>query len=106
MRHVPVFVFLLAANVAFASSAEDQPPGIVSHIPRQFVGSSALVSVGYSKRLHSLEVEFTNGAVYRYLEVPPKVYRNLMEAESKTRFYDVNIRGHYSSVHVRPRAPE
>ncbi len=106
MRHALFLVFLLHANLLLASRAENNAPGIVSHIPRQFVGSSALVSVGYSKRLHSLEVEFTNGAVYRYLEVPSKVYRNLMEAESKARFYDVNIRGHYSSVHVRARPSE
>src|SRR5437870_2274315 len=76
---------------------------IVSHIPRQHVESSAIAAVGYSKRRHILEIEFVNGAIYRYLDVPPSVHRDLMSAESKARFYDSNIRRHYRSVLVRPR---
>ncbi len=76
---------------------------IVSHIPRQAVVSSALASIGYSKRLHILEIEFSNGAIYRYFEVPPSVYRDIISVESKARYYDTNIRGNYRSVRVRPR---
>jgi len=35
--------------------------------------------------------------------VPAAVHRDLMSAESKARFYDSDIRGHYHSVLVRPR---
>ena len=49
--------------------------------------SSATAAVGYSKKLRALEIEFLNGATYRYLEVPRDVYRRLMAAESKARFY-------------------
>ena len=76
---------------------------VISHIPRERVASSAIASIGYSKRRHILEVEFLNGAIYRYLEVPPSIYRELISAGSKARYYDANIKGHYSSVHVRPR---
>jgi KTSC domain len=76
---------------------------VISRIPRQPVRSSALAFVGYSKRLRILEIEFRKGAVYRYLDVPHSVYRSLMAAESKARYYDRNIRGHYRSRHVRPR---
>jgi hypothetical protein len=76
---------------------------VTSRIPRQSVQSSAIAKVGYSKRRHILEIEFVNGAVYRYLDVPVTVYRDLMSAESKARFYDSNIRKHYRSVLVRPR---
>jgi KTSC domain len=82
------------------------PTPIVSHIPRQPVDSTAIAKVGYSKRRHILEIEFVNGAVYRYLDVTPAVYRDLMSAESKARFYDLNIRGHYRSVLVRSRQKE
>jgi hypothetical protein len=75
---------------------------IVSHIPREPVKSTAIAKVGYSKRRRILEIEFVNGAIYRYLDVAPSVYRDLMSAESKARFYDFNIRGHYRSVLVRP----
>ncbi len=76
---------------------------IVSHIPREAVHSTAIAKIGYSKHRHILEIEFVNGAVYRYLDVPTAVYRDLMAAESKARFYDFNIRSHYRSVLVRPR---
>ena len=79
------------------------PNQIVSHIPRQRVGSSAIAAVGYSKRGHILEIEFVNGAIYRYLDVPSAVHRDLMSAESKARFYDSNIRRHYRSVLVQPQ---
>jgi hypothetical protein len=76
---------------------------IVSHIKRESVQSSALAAVGYSKRLQALEIEFVNGAIYRYLDVPPSVYHALMKADSNARFYDANIRGKYRSLHVTPR---
>ena len=50
-----------------------------------------------------LEIEFVNGAVYRYFDVPVSVYRELMSAESKARFYDSNIKKHYRSALVRQR---
>jgi len=68
------------------------------------VESTALASVGYSKRLRVLEIEFRNGAIYRYADVAPDVFDALMDARSKARFYDENIRHKYRSVHVRRRA--
>jgi len=79
------------------------PNSITSHIPREEVQSSAIAKVGYSKRRHILEIEFVNGAVYRYFDVPASMYRDLVSAESKARFYDSNIRKHYRSALVRQR---
>jgi len=62
--------------------------------------------VGYSKRQHILEIEFVNGAIYRYFDVPPAVYRELMSSESKARFYDSNIRRRYRSLPIRSRQKE
>jgi hypothetical protein len=88
------------------STQADDSHRIVSHISRQPVHSTAIAKIGYSKRRHILEIEFVNGAIYRYLDVAPSVYRDLMSAESKARFYDFNIRSHYRSVLVRPRQKE
>jgi KTSC domain len=96
-----IFSAFAVAAITVAESSETKPTAIVSHIQRQSVQSSGLAAVGYSKRRHILEIEFTNGAVYRYVEVPPSVHRLLMLAESKARFYDENVRGKYRSVHVR-----
>jgi KTSC domain len=79
------------------------PSHVTSRIHRQPVQSSAIAKVGYSKRRHILEIEFVNGGVYRYFDVPLSQYHDLMSAESKARFYDSDIRKHYRSVLVRSR---
>jgi KTSC domain len=92
-----------AATAANPARTEQKTVDVVSHIPRQTVQSTALASIGYSRRLHILEIEFRKGAVYRYLNVPYSVYRRLMSADSKTRYYDRHIRRRYRSQHVHPR---
>jgi len=95
-----VATVMVTASASLSTPANSSP--IISHIPRQHVKSSAIAAVGYSKRRHILEIEFVNRAVYRYLDVPPAVHRDLMSAGSKAQFYDFNIKGHYRSVPIRP----
>jgi len=103
-RYPPIaFAILLFAAVSLQAASKEQP-GIVSHIKRVPVQSTALAAVGYSKRLRALEIEFRNGAIYRYLNVAPDVYDALSNARSKARFYDENIRHKYRSLHVRRRS--
>jgi KTSC domain len=98
-------IFLCVATTHEADPAPaPEPVGIVSRIKRVPVESTALATVGYSKRLRVLEIEFRNGAIYRYLEVAPDVYDALIKAPSKARFYDENIRRKYRSLHVKPRS--
>ena len=101
----------LTASLLFAAitlqadpAPAPEPVGIVSRIKRVPVESTALATVGYSKRLRALEIEFRNGAIYRYLEVAPNVYDALLRARSKARFYDEHIRRKYRSRHVRRRS--
>ena len=107
MRWRPLITLVISLLLPAAIYAEPTKPGdstgIISHIKREAVESTAIASIGYSKRLHALEIEFRNGAIYRYLDVESLVHRDLMNAKSKTRFYDDNIRKKYRSVHVRPR---
>ena len=102
-RTLVAIVFFAASVVSGAPLRSPDFPGIISHIKRFPVESRALAAVGYSKRLRALEIEFRNGAIYRYLEVSPSVYEALLNAPSKARFYDENIRRKYRSLHVRPR---
>lgn len=103
MRWNVAVIIVALASVCRAAAAEQAQ--ITSHISRHTVHSRALAAVGYSKRLHALEVEFVNGAIYRYHNVPPQVYHDLLTATSKARFYDANVRGHFPSVHVKaPRS--
>jgi hypothetical protein len=103
-----LLIICISAALVVAAWAEPSPSPnhITSRIPRQSVQSSAIAKVGYSKRRHILEIEFVNGAVYRYFDIPLSVHRDLMSAESKARFYDSHIRKHYRSVLVRPRHKE
>jgi hypothetical protein len=107
-RRSPIVLFasmlLFATTVAGDPKKAPDATGIISHIRREAVQSTAIASVGYSKRLHALEIEFRNGAIYRYREVEASVYHDLMNAPSKARFYDENIRRKYRSLHVRRRA--
>jgi hypothetical protein len=97
--------FLFAAFTLQADpTPAPEPVGIVSRIKRVPVESTALATVGYSKGLRALEIEFRNGAIYRYLDVAPNVYDALLQARSKARFYDENIRRKYRSLHVKPRS--
>ncbi|MBA3964069.1 MAG: KTSC domain-containing protein [Chthoniobacterales bacterium] len=74
---------------------------VVSRIKREAVVSTNVASVGYSEHLHALEIEFSRGATYRFLDVPHSIYRGLMKTSSKGHFINENIRGHYRFVHVR-----
>jgi hypothetical protein len=96
------FVAIIGVSrTGFCAEPSATPNQIVSHISRQPVESSAIAKIGYSKRRHILEIEFVNGAIYRYLNVNPAVYRDLMSAESKARFYHVSVKGHYRSIRIR-----
>ena len=93
---------LLGFATALASEPSPQA-GIISRIPRYPVESTGIATVGYSKRLRALEIEFKRGGTYRYLEVPAAVHRQLLAAKSKAGFYNQHVRGKYDSVYVRPR---
>lgn len=66
---------------------------------RTRVKSSVIASVGYDER-GRLEVEFHNGRVYSYSEVPSSVYEELVTAESVGKFFNENVRPHYEAVLV------
>jgi hypothetical protein len=104
MRRLPPIAFALSfllSAITLSADPAPRPVGIVSRIKRVRIESTALATIGYSRRLSALEIEFRNGAIYRYLDVAPEVYEALLNANSKARFYDENIRRKYRSLHVR-----
>ena len=102
MRRSACVIFIAITLLTLGSAAAAEQRQIPSRFARQPVHSHALAAVGYSKRLHALEVEFVNGAIYRYSNVPPEIYHELLGAPSKAQFYDANVRGHFPAVHVKP----
>lgn len=59
---------------------------------RAAVISSSIRSVGYSPLNKTLEIEFTNGGVYKYFNVPEFVYSDLMSAISHGAYFDAHIK--------------
>ena len=59
------------------------------------VASSNLASVGYSPDTETLEIEFLNGSVYQYYNVPENMYHQLMGAGSKGKFLHTYIKNAY-----------
>lgn len=57
--------------------------------------SSNIASIGYDPGTQTMEVEFTNGNVYQYFDVPQAVYEELMRAESAGRFLNAQVKGVY-----------
>lgn len=62
---------------------------------RQAVSSSNIASIGYDVNSQTLEVEFLNGGVYQYFDVPEQVYNDLMNASSHGQYLAQNIKGNY-----------
>jgi hypothetical protein len=59
------------------------------------VESSMIHAIGYDAEQQLLEIVFNTGRTYQYLEVPPEVYKELMKAESKGRYFLANVRDMY-----------
>lgn len=71
-------------------------------IEREPVESEAIRSIGFDAQTQTLEIEFTNGSVYRYYAVPEGVYIRFMQPHcSKGKFFNGFIFGKYEFVRVR-----
>lgn len=62
---------------------------------RQPVTSSNIASIGYDADSQTLEIEFLNGGVYQYFDVPQHVHEELMNASSHGQYLAQNIKGIY-----------
>ena len=67
------------------------------------VNSSMMTHVEYDKSARELQITFTSGKTYAYVDVPPQVYRDLLKASSKGRFFLSCIEGAFSYAQVRRR---
>ncbi|WLO85518.1 KTSC domain-containing protein [Pantoea agglomerans] len=67
---------------------------------RTAVSSSNLASVGYDADTLTLEVEFLNGTVYQYYDVPEGVFEELLNAGSVGSYFSHNVRNNYPTQKV------
>ncbi len=57
--------------------------------------STTLASASYDVQQSILQLEFRNGAIYQYFQVPAQVYRNLLSADSKGAYFNRWIRDRF-----------
>jgi hypothetical protein len=57
--------------------------------------SSNIVRFGYDSPSRVLKVEFNNGSVYDYFDVPDHVFNGLRNAPSKGQYLAQQIKGNY-----------
>jgi len=68
---------------------------------RVTIVSSNIRSVGYDPESSTLEVEFNTGSIYQYSNVPESEYEGLMNAASKGRYLNRNIKDSYQDTKIR-----
>jgi hypothetical protein len=57
------------------------------------VSSSNVARIGYDAQSHVLGIEFTNGRVYQYFDVPEGIYEAFLASGSKGGFLAEQIKG-------------
>lgn len=62
---------------------------------RSPVSSANVESVGYDEDSETLEVEFKNGTLYQYFDVPQSAFNGLVNADSVGAYLAENIKGVY-----------
>jgi hypothetical protein len=69
-------------------------------VDRVRVTSSCIASVGYDDTSYVLEVEFKEGHVYRYFDVPEPVVREFLGSPSLGRYLNAAIRDAYRCTRI------
>jgi hypothetical protein len=64
------------------------------------VDSSSLRSIGYDAATLTLEVEFRNGSVYRYVNVPTSLWASFRRAPSMGKFFQEHVRDQFETMRV------
>ena len=65
------------------------------------VRSSNICAIGYDAVASTLEIEFSSGSVYQYLDVPEDEFDGLMAAASKGRYLNQKIKDRYQYHQIR-----
>jgi hypothetical protein len=69
------------------------------------VESSLLAHVSYDEPRAILTLEFRDGTVYQYTDVPLQIFQDLLQADSKGAYFNRRIRGLYPSILLHRRPP-
>lgn len=78
----------------------------VERIDREPVTSSHIVSLGFEPRWSTLAVEFKDGSIWHYKDVPPDVAVQFVGAASIGSAYQSLIKGKYSAECMTGECPK
>lgn len=71
---------------------------------RTSVNAGDLSSVGYDADTQTLEIEFRDGDIYQYHNVPFDIYNGLLHATSHEDYFQASVKNSYSSTKVGERS--
>jgi hypothetical protein len=71
-------------------------------MPQVDLPSSSLKAARYQDQCALLDLEFQSGEIYRYHDIPVQVYHELLQAESKGRYFNQHIRNHFPYTKIDP----
>jgi hypothetical protein len=74
-------------------------------IARHFVASQCIATLGHDASHDCLQVEYLNGILYRFDNVPEPKYRILMEAEKFDHAFKEMIVSHHQATRIGCIAP-
>jgi hypothetical protein len=60
--------------------------------------SALIVRVTYDPFMYSLTIEFRNGSIYDYIDVPMQEYEQMNKAPSAGKYFHSNIKSKYQSL--------
>jgi hypothetical protein len=66
------------------------------------ITSSMIRSAGFDAAAGILEIAYLNGTVYRYFDVPKKIFRELLQAVSAGTYLSTNVIGVFRCNRVYP----
>lgn len=89
-------------DIALKRAARRAAHGTPEERSGRFLVSSTITSVEYDDEAHELDVTFTSGKMYRYFNVPLEIYAEFLDAGSKGRFFNDNIKGAFAFAEVVP----
>ena len=67
------------------------------------LASTTLTAAVYDSSQQQLQLDFRDGSRYLYSRVDPDLFRDLLAAPSKGRFFNEHIRGHLPFIKTTPR---
>lgn len=57
--------------------------------------STNISKLGYDSSTSTLEVEFSNGGIYQYFDVPEHIWEAFKSCDSKGKFMSESLKGQY-----------